>query len=94
VGILRAIFGNLLFYDFQLLLQIGCVFLQPRLLLLESRLILSHEGIDVGVVLALLHQLLLNLRGTLEEKPIPLALHPIVEGKNLVELGDLGGRRM
>jgi len=65
-------------------------FLQSRVLLFEFGLILGHDGIDVGVVLAYLHQFLLNPWLVLEEKLIPLPLHSVIDGENFVQLVDLG----
>ena len=70
--------------------KIGFSLLQPGFLLFEFGLILYYYGIDVGVVAADLHESLLNIRCSLEEEVIPLSFGSIVDGKDLVELGNLG----
>ena len=72
------------------MLKVFLSLLQPRLLLRQLGLVLDEDGIDVGVVVAHLHHFLLNPCAPVEEEPIPLPLHPIIEDKNFGELVYLG----
>jgi len=72
------------------MLKVFLSLLQPRLLLRQLGLVLDEDGIDVGVVVAGLHQFLLDPILSSEEELVTLALHSIVDGKDLVELGNLG----
>jgi len=74
------------------MLQILSPLRQPRLLLFELSLDLYQDGINVGVVVADLHELLLDIGFRIEEEFVPFPLHLIVDGKDLIELGNLDWR--
>ncbi|NVM30989.1 MAG: hypothetical protein HWN65_19265 [Candidatus Helarchaeota archaeon] len=52
--------------------------------IVTSGIILYYDGIDVGVIVARLHQFLLNPRFPVEKELIPLALDPIINGEDFV----------